>query len=95
MAVYVPKRLMISITKVTSAVSNGASPTTNVTVRRQKGRPLFFRLRDFDCPRFRLRLPNVSIGFLPLHRLTPSASACALVKGLGGKQVTLLTSDQA
>jgi len=33
-AVYDPKCLTISIAKVTSAVSNGASPKTNVTVRR-------------------------------------------------------------
>jgi hypothetical protein len=93
-AAYVPKRLMISITKVTSAVSNGASPKTNATVRRGKGRPLL-RLRDFDCPRFRLRLPNVAIGVLPLHRLTPCAPACALVKGWGGKRVTLINIDRA
>ena len=71
---------MISITKVTSAVSNGASPKTNATVRRQKGRPLYLRLRGFSCSRFRLRLPNVSIGFLPLHRLTPYCANLAVVK---------------
>ena len=65
-AVYFPKSLMISVTSSTSATSNGT--TTAGDFQPRNGRPLLLRCCGFDCPRFRLRLPEFFISLLPLHR---------------------------